>query len=294
MHNGTSLRVAYDGGRGKSKLALARLEPLLAEYGREVEIQAGLRAGLPLTWLRGAEIHEREVSDPEQATRWLLALVLPLVLVLMCSFGATYPAVELTAGERERRSAETTILLPLPRSQIALGKSMAVTTAAFLALSINLCAMLLSAGPMVASIEGGAATLPNLAWRHLPLIACFGALLSVAFANLFLLAGSYAKNYREAQAFVTPLQVLVMVPALLSLLPGAEFNSLTALVPIYNASLAFRAALLGDAQPLPILVSLGSLGLFALLCFRATVRRLSDTAFVLGFKDPDQLPGTET
>jgi ABC-type Na+ efflux pump permease subunit len=293
IRDGEALRVDHDSARGSSLLALQRVRPLLTEYGREVEIRQGLALGLSRRQLEGIEVKVEDATDPERATRWLLATILPLVLVVMCTFGATYPAVDLTAGERERRTVETTALLPMSRGQIALGKCLAVGAAAFLALLVNLGAMLLSAGPMVAGFEGGPAALPGLAWECLPLIVCFGLLLSIVFANLFLLVGSYARNYREAQAYVTPLQVVVMAPALLTLLPGSELNPMTALIPVYNAALAFRAALLGEVQPLPVLLSLASLGLFSLLCFRAAVQRLSDTRFVLGFHDPDQLAGTK-
>lgn len=282
-------RLEYDSSRGSSVLALERVQPLLKAFARQVELRKGLELGVARERLEAQRLSQVNVADPVRSTRSLLSFVLPLVLVLMCSFGATYPALELTAGERERSTAETTILLPLARRQIALGKSLAVSCAAFLALLVNLGAMLFSAGPMLANLHGGAATLPSLAWQTLPLILCFGALLSVVFGNLFLLVGSYAKTYREAQAFVTPLQVVVMLPALATLLPGAELDAVTAIFPIYNAGLAFRQSLLDELGVVPVLLSLASLGLFSLICFRATVRRLSDTAYVLGFKDPDQL-----
>ncbi len=289
LHSGKTVRLEYVSGRADSELALERIEPIVRDYGSTVERELGTSLGLDPDSFAPDRVQITDVADPEVQTRFMLATLLPLVLVVMCTFGATYPAIDLTAGERERHSAETTILLPIPRRQVALGKCLAVTTAAFVALLVNLLAMLLSAGPTLAHIHGGASTLPGLAWESLPLVVIYGLLLSFVFSNLFLLAGSYAKNYREAQAYITPLQVVTMLPALLTLMPGAELNPTTAVIPVYNAALAFRASLLGELSTVPVVVSLASLALFSLVCFRATARRLSDTAYVLGFHDPDQL-----
>ena len=286
---GETFRLEFDSTRGASRMAKERLDPLIRAFRREVEINAARHAGLdPLPWT-GEYISHLDVADSQEQARRLLSMVLPLVLLIMCSFGATYPAVELTAGERERNTVETTYLLPATRAQIALGKSLAVSLAAFVALLVNLLAMFASAGPMLAHLDGGVLALPSLAAHSVPLILAFGALLSVVFANLFLLVGSYAKTYREAQAFVTPLQVLVMLPAMLTLLPGAHLTPTTALIPIYNAGLTFRLCLAEEVEAVPVILGLASLACFALICFRATVRRLSDTAFVLGFRDHDQL-----
>jgi len=152
-----------------------------------------------------------------------------------------------------------------------------------------LFAMLVAAGPLISQVRGGSASIPSLAWQSLPLVLCFGLLLSLVFGTLFMLAGSYAKTFREAQAFVTPLQLLMMLPAILTLLPSASLDATTAWIPIFNAGLAFRAALLGDIDVQATATTLLSLSLCGLLCFRTTVRRLSNTSFALGFADSDGL-----
>lgn len=280
------LIVSYSSASGASKLALERIRPEFERWRRKHELQAlqGVRGpwNLATPTLVDATVNQ-------STTRVLLATLLPLILIIMCTFGATWPALELTAGERERLTAETTFLLPLTRQEIALGKTLAVSAAAFVTLFVHLLAMLMAAGPLLGELRGGSIALPSLAWQTFPLIVCYGALLSLVFGNIFLLAGSYASSFREAQAFVTPLQLLMMLPALLTLLPGAELDSTTAWIPIYNAGLAFRAALLGEVDMHATLVSLLSLGTCALLCFRATVRRLSDTTFALGFADNDRI-----
>lgn len=280
------LEICYDASSGASTLARDKLVEKLEEWRRMSE--ASLLRGERGMW-QLAEPQLVDTSAGTSTTQVLLAMLLPLILIVMCTFGATWPALELTAGERERQTAETTFLLPLARTDIALCKTLAVAAAAFVTMSVHLVAMVIAAGPLLAELRGGSVTLPSLAWQTLPLILCYGALLSLVFGSIFLLAGSYARTFREAQAFVTPLQLLMMLPAMLTLLPDAQLDATTAWIPIYNAGLAFRAALLGEMNTSSTMISLLSLGICGLLCFRATVRRLTDTAFALGFTDNDRV-----
>ncbi len=281
--------VEYDSTRGASLLALERLRPLLQNYQQHVEMTKGRTLGISEVDLRGPEVRSVNVADAAKTGRYLISIILPLILIVMCTFGATYPALELTAGERENFTAETTMLLPVSRHAVALAKCIAVTAASFLALVINLIAMLLSAGPMLASLQGATASLPSIAWMSIPWLFIFGLLISTLCANVFLLVGSFAKNSREAQAYATPVQVAVLAPALCTLIPGSELTIWTAAIPVYNAGLLFRAAFQGEIEMAPLLVSAISMGTFSWICFRLCVRRLSTSAGALGIAEEKTL-----
>jgi ABC-2 type transport system permease protein/sodium transport system permease protein len=91
----------------------------------------------------------------------MLATLVPLVLVLMTITGAVYPAIDLTAGERERGTIEALIASPVPRGQVLFAKYSAVVTVALLTAIVNLVAMLIT-------LKAGGMTViePELAlWR---------------------------------------------------------------------------------------------------------------------------------
>lgn len=280
-----NIQLEYDSSMSSSLHARDQILPLLEDYGLVLENRQSKRPANSTG--KAPEIIEFNVTDPNRRSQELMALILPLILIVMCTFGATYPALELTAGEKEQRCSETTFLLPISRNCVALGKTIAVTICSFQAVVVNLLAMLFTAGPLLIVMEGGQAALPSLAWYSLPLIAFFGLLLSLLFGSAFLLVGSYAKNYREAQAYVTPLQILAVAPAILTILPGGSLNLVTALIPVYNVGLVIRSALIGDVDAKVIIACLCSTGLLCYCFFRATVMRLSSASFALGFKDPD-------
>jgi sodium transport system permease protein len=79
------------------------------------------------------------------------------------------------------------------------------------------------------------------------LLAVFLMILPVA---IFLSAAQlaialFAKNFKEAQTYISPLMIVVIMPAVAGMLPGMELNLSTALIPILNTSLACKDILTG-------------------------------------------------
>ncbi len=59
--------------------------------------------------------------------------------------------------------------------------------------------------------------------------------LAVFFSAILLAVGTFARTFKEAQTYISPLMVLVIIPAVMSTLPGFDLNAKLALVPILNA-----------------------------------------------------------
>ena len=55
----------------------------------------------------------------------------------------------------------------------------------------------------------------------------------------------FAKSYKEAQSYVTPMMMVVILPAVAAMLPGVELTSKLALVPILNMSLLCKELVTG-------------------------------------------------
>ena len=60
--------------------------------------------------------------------------------------------------------------------------------------------------------------------------------LAVLFSAGVMTVALFAKSYKEAQSYITPLMFLVIIPAVCAMLP-IDLNAKLALVPILNASL---------------------------------------------------------
>ncbi len=176
-----------------------------------------------------------------------LAVFVPLVLILMTMTGAVYPAIDLTAGERERGTLEVLIAAPVPRVSLLFGKYVAVVTVAVLTALVNLGSMTVSL--LVSGLTekvfgpGGVGVVT--------LLEIFGLVLLFAafFSAVLLVLTSFARSFKEAQAYLIPLMVVALVPGVVGLLPGLSLSGPLAVVPLLNIVLLTRDLLGGHADP---------------------------------------------
>lgn len=80
-------------------------------------------------------------TSPDKQFSKVLALIVPFLLVTMMVTGAMYPAIDLTAGERERGTLETLAVSPVPVGQIVAGKFGVIVTIAMVTTALNLASM---------------------------------------------------------------------------------------------------------------------------------------------------------
>ena len=269
-------RLLYDATDSRSMLASERTADRLAAFvvaQRAAELQV---AGLAPNALVPFEVEVADVAAPADLLGSTLSLVLPMLLVMMCVMGAFFPAVDLTAGEKERHTAETTLLLPVPRQAVHQGKILAVCASAMLATGLNLVALALSVGHLLEMLGDGA----GLELREFPFMSLLAisplAVLFAFFVSAVLTGvASLTNNFKEGQALLGPVQMAFLLPAMIGLVPGVHLTLTLACVPVVNVVLAFRSLLQGELLPAEYAVCALSLLFFGLLATRLAVLLLS-------------------
>ncbi|GIW98874.1 MAG: sodium extrusion protein NatB [Pirellulaceae bacterium] len=232
--------VQYRQGDRQSERALLTLQQIVAALNQEVAVTLlGSRFVTPV------RIAAQPVVAPGRYVD-LLATMVPLVLVLMTMAGAVYPAIDLTAGERERGTMEALVIAPTPSWVILMAKYTAVVSVALLTALANLAAMTLTlwVSGIGEMIFGQQVLTPGIVGTVLVLLILF----TMFFAALLLAITSFAKSFKEAQAYLIPVTLLALTPGVMSLLPGIRFTPLLATVPLVNIVLLAREILTGEAQ----------------------------------------------
>ena len=189
------------------------------------------------------------VYQPVQSSNTMtasLGTLVPMILVLMTITGAVYPAIDLTAGERERGTLEALIAAPVPRVQLLIAKYVAVVTVAMLTATANVVAMtvtLYSTGLGV-TIFGPDALSARVILQVFGLMVLFAAF----FSALLLSITSFARSFKEAQAYLIPLVLFSLAPSLMCLSPDLKLNGLLAICPLVNIVLLARDILQGNSD----------------------------------------------
>ncbi|MEO1615919.1 MAG: ABC transporter permease subunit/CPBP intramembrane protease [Planctomycetota bacterium] len=193
-------------------------------------------------------------SIGEQQQGSLLGTIIPLVLVLMTITGAVYPAIDLTAGERERGTMESLMASPIPRSHLLFSKYVAVVVVALLTAIANLFAMFttLWASRLLPFLTGGEESFP---WLAVLQILGLLVLFSGFFAAVLLSLTSFARSFKEAQAYLIPVMLLSLTPGMLSLMPGVTLGGPLAIAPLINIVLLAKEILQGTASAGPAVIT---------------------------------------
>ena len=174
-----------------------------------------------------------------------IASLIPLALVLMTITGAVYPAIDLTAGERERGTLETLMAAPVPRMGILFAKFIAVVTVAVMTAILNLIGMtiVMWVFQLDKMLPGGGLNMVII-FKVFLLLVLFAAF----FAACLLMVTSFARSFKEAQAYLVPIILLSLGPGLLATSPSVQLAGLTAVTPMMNLLVLARDVMQGQVQ----------------------------------------------
>ncbi len=263
-----TFKVVINNASDRSRDAGARVQQMLIQF-REITLR-NLVARQDAHSIPTFEIASENIAPPDAQLRWLLAKIMPIILILMTITGAVYPAIDLTAGERERGTLETLMVCPVPVISLIVGKFFVVMVIAVLSATLNLASIgatvyfigvpaLLENAADPGSFEvaptemsdestdaesvGGGVSLLSM------LRICATILLVMipfaVFASAMLIAvSSFARTFKEAQNYVAPVILVCLIPCFVAALPDTQLSGLMRVLPVANMVLLTRELLL--------------------------------------------------
>ncbi len=214
----------------------------------------------------------------------LASRLLPIILLTMLILGALYPAVDLTAGEKERGTLETLLVSPVRPVDVMAAKYLTVSLVAVATALANLAAMGVTFGLGI-SLGGPAETTFHLAWSQVLIMLVCLVPAALLLSGVSLAVASTARTFKEGQSLMSPLMLVCLSPALLSQMPGIELGPVTALVPLLNVALLIKAAVLGTATPLDVGLTSVSVLFFAGLALKLAASAFNSEVFRFGGTD---------
>lgn len=246
-----TVQIDYYEGEIKSEFGADHVDESLKAYRDDV-IKKRLEAkNLSASLISPFDTKKQNVAPPEKVGGAAFGGFIGYMVILLCMTGAIYPAIDLTAGEKERGTMETILSSPIPRLYLVLGKfflvlSAALATASLSVLSMGISFSLLRRFGFSGGAKGEAVQmLFQLGPKAVASVFLMALPLAVLFAAVLMTIALFAKTYKEAQSYLTPMTFLVVIPAVASLLPGVELTPKLALVPILSTSLVCKEIMTG-------------------------------------------------
>jgi len=287
----TGTELYYSSTQSKSKLALERVRARLAPLAEQLRLEA-LRKKQELGRLDDLApftlVPENLATDRELSA-YLFSFILPLTFIIMAVMGAFYPAVDCTAGEKERGTAQTTLLIAAPRLGVQLGKIAAVSVAAGVATLLNLAGLVLAAEPLLAGSGSQLSMDLPLGALSLALPLCGGFLFTTS--ALLVAMASFTDTFKQGQALLSMVQLFFIMPAMFAVMPSVELTNGLAWVPIVQTVLAFKLLLASDGawMDLRLLFVFLSQSIYALMAIWLCVRLSSLEALQSAASTPKRI-----
>jgi sodium transport system permease protein len=272
------IEVLANTTRQASQVTARRVGSVLEHWGSIVGSSRLLARGVDPGLVEPLRVSVHDVGTADAGAMMVLA-ALPMFLLMGCFLGSTYIAIDVTAGERERGSLEALLMNPVRARDLVLAKLAA--------------ASLFGAASTVVTTAGFVVATRVIPFQdvdidlHLPVLraAGFVALLLpvvVLGAAVLVFVGTLSRSFKTAQAAISVVTLLPMVPAVLfSVFPQQPTAALVT-VPMVGHSLLVDRLLRGEA-PSALHVALATAGaLGASVVFVVATARLFGPRLVAG------------
>jgi sodium transport system permease protein len=265
----------YEGDM-KSGIATEKVQKIF-DGMRDNTVRQRLEArNLPGSLIEPFTIKNQNVVSPEKVAGAIVGGFLPYFIIILCLTGAMYPAMDLTAGEKERGTIETILCSPVSRVHLVLGKFLMVFTASVSTGILALISMGVSfhfAKVMLATMLSNGKTMQlSIGLKAVAAIFFMVLPLAVLFAAGLLAVSLFAKSYKEAQSYISPLMMVVSIPEIVAILPGTELNTRMALIPVLNTSLVCKEIATGTYHWHSIGLIFVSTAVYAAIALAITVK----------------------
>ncbi|MGH9347182.1 MAG: ABC transporter permease subunit/CPBP intramembrane protease [Vicinamibacterales bacterium] len=258
--------IYFDSVRQESDLARTRVR-------RALEAYAGHVVRPPF------DLAVRDVAPASRQAGRVVGTMLPFLLLTLCIMGGLYPAIDLTAGEKERGTMQTLMCAPVLPGEIIGGKFLAVWTLSLLSALANIASL---ATTLTRTLPVDASAIPTSAYLLTGVILVPVTMLTSA---LFLALAVFAKDYKEGQSFLTPVYMALALPGAVTMLPTIQLNAWTTFVPIVNIALLIKALLMGEARTELVFLTLASSAMYAALALSLAVRVFQREQVLVGGRE---------
>lgn len=223
-------------------LAESLKKELIRQWQQQQLANFGLTAMDTEKWLDPVELEMNSVASQRETLGAMLGGLLPYLMLIVALSGALYPAIDIGAGEKERGTLETLLMVPLAIEKLVMAKVALVSTCAFFAGALMLfslgfwayiSAYSLNLQPVVEILE-------TFSFGDLVLVLILTLPVCVIFGAMMTAISFYSRSFKEAQNYMSLGYMIPILPLMLVSMPGIELSWAWTMVPLSNVALAIK------------------------------------------------------
>jgi sodium transport system permease protein len=283
------LSMKVDRSRTATAFAERKLDKMLADYKKYVVEQRLALRDVPASVLEPPKTKTVDVSSGSQRFGKILSQMLPLLLLMTGMLGALFPALNATTTERELGTLETLLVTPAGRTELLVAKGALVLICGLLTAGLNMVSMALVVKRATSMLDASAADF-SVSPGALGLSYLAAVPTLILFATLVLIVGLVARNFREANAYATPVMLLPLASMAVGIIEP-KVSPAVLMTPVANTTVIIREVLTGRVAAWAFFAAFASSAVYAGLMLAAAARLFSNEQLVNPSWEPLSMKG---
>jgi sodium transport system permease protein len=262
-----TLVLFYDGADKESQNALNRINKCLSEYQVSMIKKRILSEGLTEEILKPITVKRENIAPAEKMGGFLLGILIPYMLMILAFQGAMRSAIDITAGEKERKTIETLLVTDIKRKEIVIGKVLVTFVLALLATVSGLIGL-------VITMQGGFSLFGQLANFSvaIPWLSCLFMLIVMLpillfFSVILVAIGSAARSVTQATTYAIYCLIIVIALAIFSIVRMTSPGTGMFFIPVLNTAVLQQQILIGTADGFNLIITVGSSIVYAAIAY---------------------------
>lgn len=241
--------IYYNSTKDESKSALDKIDKHIKKYKEKNQKAILKEKGISESFLKIYDIEEKNLATKEKIANQVLGIIFPLIILIPLVGSIMYSALDLTCGEKERKTIETLFILPVKSESIMLAKLLAVISMGVFGTIINFLGMALSffiAKSFVKELNDFLGQGLDYGFIFKCLVMTIPLIFIVS--GVGLIVGLLSKDYKEAQNYVTPVYLILILPVYFVTSPGWSLEGIMTSIPVLNVFLSYKDLSLGNVS----------------------------------------------
>ncbi len=271
-----NLEIYFDGAKPQSSTASDKLKGIIQVEKERILKDRLKEYNIEEEFLNPLLVQAKNVASGEKMGGMVIAMFLPMLVAIWAAIGGMYTVIDATAGEKERKTLEPLLISPVTRGEIVFGKFGAVLVVSLISVVMVLVTMIVTiyfGMPLLFGDEIGEGFVFKVT-PSMVLISFFGAaLLSALMSAVMMVVCFYARSFKEAQTYVSPVTFLIIIPGMaLQFLQGIELGTWYYGIPILNTLLIMKDSMTGDINILNMILAFASTVIYAIIAITVAIR----------------------
>lgn len=202
-------------------------------YSSIIAILDGLEASISNKFDINNSEQSYDMASEESMASLMFSMIMPMLLIMFCVVGCMAVAPESIAGEKERGTIATLLITPIKRSDIALGKILALSVLSIISGASSAIGVIASLPKLMgdmAEFDGGVYGVSEYAFLAVVIMST-----TLLFVTLVSIISCLAKSVKEAASYVSPVMIIAMVIGITGMFGGGDTSLWAYFIPVYNS-----------------------------------------------------------